>query len=113
MPVVTAKFAAETFDALCAKLDRLKIPFGPLAQPGDLFDDPHLNASGRLLDVKLPTGAVAKIPGIPLDMDGRKPAVRRQPPKTGEHTASVLEEAGYTVEDIAALVRDRVVATDA
>ena len=42
MPVVTAKFAAETFDALCAKLDQLKIPFGPLAQPGDLFDDPHL-----------------------------------------------------------------------
>ena len=113
MPVVTAKFAAETFDALCAKLDRLKIPFGPLAQPGDLFDDPHLNASGRLLDITLPTGTVAKIPGIPLDMDGRKPAVRRQPPKKGEHTASVLEEAGYTSEDIAALVRDRVVATDA
>lgn len=113
MPVVTAKFAAETFDALCAKLDRLKIPFGPLAQPGDLFDDPHLNASGRLLDITLPTGTVAKIPGIPLDMDGRKPAVRRQPPKKGEHTASVLEEAGYTSEEIAALVRDRVVATDA
>ena len=112
MPVVTAKFAAETFDALCAKLDRLKIPFGPLAKPGDLFDDPHLNASGRLLDITLPTGTVAKIPGIPLDMDGRKPAVRRQPPKKGEHTAGVLEEAGYTAEEIAQLVRDHVVATD-
>jgi len=42
MPVVTQKFAAERFDALVAKLERLNIPFGPLAQPGDLFDDPQL-----------------------------------------------------------------------
>src|SRR6478736_4560846 len=36
---VTSKFAAETFESLCAKLERLNIPFGPLAKPGDLFDD--------------------------------------------------------------------------
>jgi crotonobetainyl-CoA:carnitine CoA-transferase CaiB-like acyl-CoA transferase len=113
MPVVTAKFAAEPFDALCEKLDRLQIPFGPLAKPGDLFDDPHLNQSGRLLDITLPTGKVAKIPGIPLDMGGRKPAVRRQPPRKGEHTASVLQEAGYTAEEIAELMRESVVAVEA
>ena len=72
LPIVTAKFAAETFESLIAKLEDLKIPFGPLATPGDLFDDRHLNESGRLLDVQLPTGRVARIPGIPLDMGGRK-----------------------------------------
>ncbi|HSQ04719.1 MAG TPA: CaiB/BaiF CoA-transferase family protein [Burkholderiales bacterium] len=104
MPVVTAKFAAETFDSLCAKLERLSIPFGPLATPGDLFNDRHLNESGRMLDVLLKTGNHARLPGIPLDMGGRKPRVRRQPPEKGAHTRAVLEEAGYSVEEIDRLV---------
>jgi crotonobetainyl-CoA:carnitine CoA-transferase CaiB-like acyl-CoA transferase len=109
MPVVTAKFSAETFDSLVAKLERLKIPFGPLAKPGDLFEDRHLNEGGRLLDVLLPTGKRAKLPGIPLDMDGRKPAVRRQPPEMGADTRAVLAEAGYTPAQIDELVGSRVV----
>ena len=113
MPIVTAKFAAETLDSLVAKLERLKKPFGPLAKPGDLFDDRHLNESGRLLDVLLPTGKMAKIPGIPLDMGGRKPTVRHQPPQMGEHTRVVLAEAGYTTTQISELVNNKVViATD-
>ena len=109
MPVVTAKFSAETFESLCAKLERLKIPFGPLAKPGDLFDDRHLNEGGRMLDVLLPTGKRAKLPGIPLDMGGRKPRVRRQPPEMGADTRAVLAEAGYTEAQISRLVEDRVV----
>jgi crotonobetainyl-CoA:carnitine CoA-transferase CaiB-like acyl-CoA transferase len=104
MPVVTEKFAQETSESLCAKLERLNIPFGPLATPGDLFEDRHLNESGRMLDLLLPTGKRAKIPGLPLDMDGRKTQIRRQPPHMGEHTWSVLEEAGYSGEEIDALI---------
>ena len=109
MPVVTEKFAAEPFDSLVAKLERLKIPFGPLAKPGDLFDDPHLNQGNRMLDILLPTGKRAKLPGIPLDMGGRKPHVRYQPPGMGEHTRLVLAEAGYTDAQIDDLIKQRVV----
>ncbi len=109
MPVVTAKFSAETFESLCAKLERMKIPFGPLAKPGDLFEDRHLNEGGRMLDVVLPTGKHAKLPGIPLDMDGRKPRVRRQPPVMGADTRAVLAEAGYTAAQIDDLVEKRIV----
>ncbi len=109
MPVVTAKFSAETFESLCAKLERLKIPFGPLAKPGDLFNDRHLNEGGRMLDVLLPTGTRAKLPGIPLDMGGRKPRVRRQPPAMGADTRAVLAEAGYTEAQISRLVEEKVV----
>ena len=109
MPVVREKFAAETAESLCEKLEKLNIPFGPLATPGDLFDDPHLNAGGRMLDLQFPTGVHAKIPGIPLDMDGRKPAIRMQPPKMGAHTRAVLEESGFSDEEIEQLTRDGVV----
>jgi crotonobetainyl-CoA:carnitine CoA-transferase CaiB-like acyl-CoA transferase len=56
-----------------------------------------------MLNITLPTGKVAKIPGLPLDMDGRKPRVRQQPPKMGQHTKAVLREAGYSASDIEAL----------
>ncbi|HEX2831260.1 MAG TPA: CaiB/BaiF CoA-transferase family protein [Burkholderiales bacterium] len=104
MPVVTEKFSQETFDSLCAKLEKLNIPFGPLAKPGDLFEDRHLNAGGRMLDLVLPTGKQTKIPGIPLDMDGRKPAIRMQPPAMGAHTRQVLEESGFAADEIERLV---------
>ena len=108
MPTVAEKFAALTRDELCAKLERLNIPFGPLARPGDLFDDPHLNHDGRMLDIQLPTGKRAKLPGLPLDMDGRKTRVRRQPPRMGEHTRAVLAEAGYSRTQIEELIDQRV-----
>jgi crotonobetainyl-CoA:carnitine CoA-transferase CaiB-like acyl-CoA transferase len=108
MPLVKARIGTESLASLSEKLERLKIPFGPLAKPGDLFDDPHLRQSGRMLDVVLPNGAHAMLPGLPLDMDGRKPHLRRQPPGKGEHTREVLEEAGYTPEEIDRLVKDGV-----
>jgi crotonobetainyl-CoA:carnitine CoA-transferase CaiB-like acyl-CoA transferase len=112
MPIVTARFGAETYASLIEKLERINIPFGPLAKPGDLFDDPHLNEGGRMLDLVLPTGKHAKIPGLPLDMDGRKTEVRLQPPKKGEHTRAVLEEAGYSAAEIGRLVAEGVVIDD-
>jgi crotonobetainyl-CoA:carnitine CoA-transferase CaiB-like acyl-CoA transferase len=114
IPIVTEKFAAEPFDALCAKLEALKIPFGPLARPGDLFDDPHLNHGGRMLDIVLPSGKHAKIPGIPLEMSGRQARIRHQPPEMGAHTRAVLAEAGYGAGQIDELIAQRVViASDA
>ena len=109
MPVVTAKFSAETLESLCAKLEKMKIPFGPLAKPGDLFEDRHLNEGGRMLDVVLPNGKHAKIPGMPLDMGGRKPRIRIQPPKMGADTRTVLAEAGYTAAEIEELVKQKTV----
>jgi len=101
MPIVTAKFAAETFDSLVKKLEHLK--------PGDLFDDIQLNHDGRMLDVLLPTGKRAKLPGLPLEMNGRKTRVRHQPPVMGNDTRAVLAEAGYTKAQIDRLIAQRVV----
>jgi crotonobetainyl-CoA:carnitine CoA-transferase CaiB-like acyl-CoA transferase len=52
---------------------------------------------------------MAKIPGIPLDMDGRKPRIRQQPPEMGAQGRAVLAEAGFGAAEIDALVAQGVV----
>ena len=57
----------------------------------------------------LPTGKHARLPGLPLEMGGRKSRVRSQPPRMGEHTREILADAGYTAAQIEELIIQRVV----
>ena len=52
------------------KCEALGLPYAPIARPVELFDDPHLNASGGLVPVTLPDGRRTKLPALPLALDG-------------------------------------------
>ncbi|MGA3402855.1 MAG: CaiB/BaiF CoA-transferase family protein [Acetobacteraceae bacterium] len=84
-------------------MDAANIPFSPVRTPSDLFDDPQMNAHGRMLPIRMPKGNVAKLPTTPICFDDEAPGLRRQPPAAGEHTEEVLRALGYTQEQIAAL----------
>jgi len=90
------------FDAamLCARFEEIGLPFAPIARPEQLFEDPHLNASGGLLPIALPDGRQAKLPALPLALDGARPGLARQPPGVGDHGQEVLAEAGLSAEEI-------------
>ena len=53
------------------------LPFAPIRKPEDLYDDPHLLATGGLADVRLPDGPKAgqtvKTTLFPITMDGAAP----------------------------------------
>lgn len=84
-------------------MDAANIPFSPVRTPSDLFDDPQMNAHGRMLPIRMPRGNVAKLPTTPICFGDEAPGLRRQPPAAGEHTQEVLHALGYTEEQIAAL----------
>ena len=75
----------------------------------DLFDDPHLQQSGGLLDITLPDGKQTKIPGLPITIDGRRVQIRHDLPRIGQHSREILEEAGFTTDEIAEMISDGVV----
>jgi crotonobetainyl-CoA:carnitine CoA-transferase CaiB-like acyl-CoA transferase len=94
---------------LMQRFERIGVSYAPINTPHDLFDDPHLNASGGLLPLTLPDGRKARLPGMPMELSGAKIAVRRDPPLAGEHNAEILAELGYTRAEIAALIEEGVV----
>ena len=110
-PLVAEIVAKHTLAALADVFDRIDIPFAPVAKPGDLFDDPQLNAGGRMLDVAFQNGKRAKLPRLPIEMGEHDFALRRQAPRIGEHTGEILAELGLAADDIGGLINRGVVAS--
>jgi crotonobetainyl-CoA:carnitine CoA-transferase CaiB-like acyl-CoA transferase len=101
------RLAHRSADELATLMERAGLPFAPIRRPEELFDDPHLNATGGLADVRLPDGERAgqtvKTTLFPITMADRRLGVRLDPPKLGEHTRELLATLGFTGDEIDAL----------
>lgn len=100
IPRVREVFARYTMSDLTARLEALGLPFAPINRPEDLFEDPHLAASGGLLDVELPEGGHVRLPALPLSLDGKRVGLTIDPPRAGAHTRSVLAELGLSGHEL-------------
>ena len=107
LPELRRRLAGFTARALSERFEKNGLPFAPIARPQDLFDDPHLRATGGLADIRIPDGKRAgettQTALAPLMMDGQRLGVRLQPPTLGEHTQGLLASLGYDDAAIAAL----------
>ncbi len=70
-----------------------KVPCGPVNEPGDLFDDPHVAAREMLVAVEQPVGRPIVQIAPPIRMSATPPGIYRRAPRLGEHTDEVLLEA--------------------
>ncbi|SIT48057.1 L-carnitine dehydratase/bile acid-inducible protein F [Paraburkholderia ribeironis] len=96
--------------------ERIGLPYAPITKPQDLFDDPHLLATGGLADVTLPPDAsgagqpvITRTALLPLTLAGERLRLRAAPPALGQNTQALLSELGYTAEDLRQLTEAGVV----
>jgi crotonobetainyl-CoA:carnitine CoA-transferase CaiB-like acyl-CoA transferase len=109
IPAVQDLFSKLTKSELMTKLEACGLPYAGVGRPADLFDDPHLLASGGLLDVTIPGGDPIRLPALPIQMDGHRFGVTRDIPSQGQDIAEVLQEAGYSDIEIDELMAQGVV----
>ncbi len=91
------------------KLEAIGLPYAPISKPWDLFDDPHLNASGGLVEMRVAPGKSIKVPALPLELDGERLGKRLDPPLVSENAREVLAGAGYSPAEIESLFRRGIV----
>ena len=114
LEVIRKRLAGRTADELAALFERVGLPFAPIRRPEDLYDDPHLKATGGLADVRLPdgerAGQMVKTTLFPLTMEGERLGVRMHPPRLGEHTRELMRELGYEAAETEALLQQHAIA---
>jgi crotonobetainyl-CoA:carnitine CoA-transferase CaiB-like acyl-CoA transferase len=114
LTLLRERLADRSAAGLAALFEQVGLPFAPIRKPEELYDDPHLLATGGLADITLPdgerAGQTAKTTLFPFTMDGQRLGVRLQPPRKGEHTQTLLSALGYSVDEIAALLSHAAVA---
>jgi crotonobetainyl-CoA:carnitine CoA-transferase CaiB-like acyl-CoA transferase len=107
LPVLRERLQAWTAAELSTLFEQAGLPYAPIAKPEELFDDPHLLATGGLADVRLSDGAragqSAKAALLPFTLDGQRLGVRSDPPRQGQDTEALLAQLGLTPDEIARL----------
>ena len=110
MPAVREHLAGREAAEIAGIFERIGLPYAPITRPQDLFDDPHLLATGGLAEVTLPADASTagrvvhtRTALLPLTLDGQRLPLRAPPPSLGQDSQALLRELGYLDGEIAAL----------
>jgi crotonobetainyl-CoA:carnitine CoA-transferase CaiB-like acyl-CoA transferase len=104
VPPIARRFLEHTTAHWLERLEEAGVPVAPVLDVGEVARHEQTQALGILQEV---AGHDTVAP--PLSMDGERVSLRTPPPLLGEHSREVLAEAGYSEEEIAALVEDGVV----
>ena len=86
-------------------LDANEIPCGPINDYSQVFADPQVIARDMVLETEHPVLGRLRTLGSPIKLSETPADAHRRAPLLGEHTDEVLEEFGFSEQEIASLHR--------
>jgi formyl-CoA transferase len=108
--VLDGAFAARDAAEWLVEFREAGLPCGPINAVPEVFEHPQAKARGLVLEAEHPTAGTVQFPGFPYKFSETPAAIRRPPPRLGEHTEDVLVGLlDYAAEDVSALREREVV----
>jgi crotonobetainyl-CoA:carnitine CoA-transferase CaiB-like acyl-CoA transferase len=90
-------------------LNKAGVPCGPINSIDAVFKDPQVQHLGMAKNVKAKDGHTFQIVGQPIGLSRTPSKIVSPTPELGEHTDEVLQEFGFSTDEIAALRRAQVI----
>jgi crotonobetainyl-CoA:carnitine CoA-transferase CaiB-like acyl-CoA transferase len=83
--------------------------YAPVNGYEEVEKDPQVEWNKMIMTVEHPDAGSIRLLSHPIRYDGEAPSVRQVPPRLGEHSKQILEESGYSMDEIKKLLENGVV----
>jgi crotonobetainyl-CoA:carnitine CoA-transferase CaiB-like acyl-CoA transferase len=101
--ILDAEFATRSRAEWIERFDANDVWWAPVNSPEDVLADPQAIAAGAFVDVPGGTLPAHRAVATPVDFSANDGTDLGPTPGLGEHTASVLADAGFTPDEVAQL----------
>ena len=102
-------FKQKTLDEWDAILNDLDICWGKIQSTREMLEDPLFQEREMVVEIEGPDGNKLQTLGVAVKLSDTPGSIRTPPVNFGESTATVLEELGYSQEEIKAFEKSDVV----
>ena len=93
----------QSAETLVDQLSEVDVQAVEVADLSEVESNPQIQHNDMIIEVDHPDIGSFKTVGFPVEMSETEETVRYPPPSVGEHTEEVLEEVGYSADDINAV----------
>jgi crotonobetainyl-CoA:carnitine CoA-transferase CaiB-like acyl-CoA transferase len=108
--ILDNRFASQTREEWMKRLNKPELIWAPVSEYADVATDPQMIANEYIVDFEHPTHGPIKLVGMPVRLSQTPGGIRAPAPEFGQHTEEILiEEAGYSWEEIASLREEEVI----
>jgi CoA:oxalate CoA-transferase len=101
--LVNRRLSTETQDHWIERLNAAGVPCGKVLSVAEVFEDRQVKAQDMVIDVDHGQRGLVRMVGFPVKLSDTPARLRYPSPELGAHTDEVLEDAGFSKEEIAGL----------